>query len=336
MYRIIICVILVLCTIHCRSSLANISLESVQLVGTVYNSRAQWNPFDQSNNMGFDKEQKVFVSKVNLTSTDSFNGDGIYAIRFHTNNDVNSVYKYANKPQLVTGRDADSANNIIFKIKKDGEYTIKYFPQTELFEISPDVEILTEITSIQLNGFVYDDQNGEHETSDDRRTYPIEKWNETLTSHNMTRNEDGTWSKKLFLNKNGGLNNDGVYQVLFSANHIVDWGFSALNDKPWKLCGGSGYISKQGRAIDSPIVFRVTRDDYYLIKINPTEYWYHISPDVESLNSLEQIQLNGYVVPEPWNHKEPNHQMTKIQPGLWEKKVFLSSSGGPGGMACTA
>jgi hypothetical protein len=306
------------------------TVKSAQVLGTIHQSRNKWNPYASENNMIFDEINNRFFRTQKLTTRGGLNGDGIYAIRFNINHDLNSVFKWAGSQNLITGRDADGANNIIFKVKEDREYTIVFSAVDKKFEILPMPEYLSLIESIQLNGFVYNDQNGDRETSDERRTYPIEKWNETLSSHNMKRKSDGSYSKEVFLTTDGGLQHDGVYQFLFTANHIGDWGFSALNDRPGKLCAGSGYNSKMGRVVDSPLVIRVTKEGTYTFTMDPVKLEYRISPDVEHMNGLDSVQLNGYVVPEPWKVKEASHQMKKNVEGIWEKTVSLTSDGGPG------
>ncbi len=310
--------------------LSEIPVQSAQVLGTIHKNRNRWNSYASENNMIFDEINNRFFWKQRLTDTGGLNADGIYAIRFNLNHDLNQAFKWAGRQNLLTGRDADGANNIIFKVKEDREYTIMFYVSDKKFEITPMPEYISAIESIQLNGFVYNEQNGDKETSDGKRTYPIEKWNETLSSHDMNKNSDGTYSKEVVLTTDGGLQHDGVYQFLFTANHIGDWGFSALNDKPGKLCAGSGYNSKMGRVIDSALVIRVTKPGTYTFKMDPVKLEYSVSPDVEYMNGLDSVQLNGYVVPEPWKIKEASHQMMKNAMGIWEKTVRLSPDGGPG------
>ena len=304
---------------------------SAQVMGTVHDTREKWNPYMPENDMTFDKNSGLYRQLFYLSAHGGRCADGIYAIRFSTNNEILQVYKQGESiGQLVTAGDIRHANNIIFRVTKENKYTISFDPKSKTYNISPQVEYLTKIESIQLNGFVYDDQ-GFAESWDKRRTHPAEIWDETLVSHDMVRSSDGTWSKKVFLKAKGGLHKDGRYQFLFSANHIGDWGYCAINGEPGKLCAGSGYDSKNGMIIDSGIVIKITKDGEYTFTVNPQEFWYTISPAVICLNNLNRIQLNGSIIDDPWDPKAKEHEMTKGEDGIWRKKVKLSKNGGEAG-----
>jgi len=280
---------------------------NAQIVGTVHDTRGRWNPFLPENDMILDENKGLYSRVFYLSPKGGRNADGIYAIRFFTNHDINQVFKQQKVGRLVTGDSACRANNIIFRVKKEGSYLIRFDPKNMSYNISPRVEELMKIDSMQLNGFVYDDQ-GSIEWSDGKRTYPAEKWDETLRSHDMVHNGDGTWWKRIFLSAKGGHEKGGVYQFFFSANHIADWGYCAINGQPGKLCGGSGYDSKTGTFSDSAIIFKVMEDGEYTFTINPVEFWYTISPFVDSLNHLNTFQVNGFVVNDPWNPAAKEHE----------------------------
>ena len=304
---------------------------SAQIMGTVHDTREKWNPYMPENNMTFDKNAGLYRRSFYLSPRGGRCADGIYAIRFSTNNEILQVYKQGESiGRLVTGEDIRHANNIIFKVAKEDNYTISFNPKNKIYNISPQVEYLTKIESMQLNGFVYDDQ-GLTEHRDERRTYPAEIWDETLASHDMVRNSDGTWSKKVFLKAKGALHKDGRYQFLFSANHVGDWGYCAINGQPGKLCAGSGYDSKNGMITDSGIVIKITEDREYTFTVNPKEFWYTISPAVICSNNLDRIQVNGPVIDDPWNPKSKEHEMTQGEDGIWRKTVKLSKKGGEAG-----
>lgn len=305
---------------------------SAQIMGTVHDTREKWNPYRSENDMTFDKNTGLYSRVFSLSPRGGRNADGVYAIRFTTHNELLEVYKQGESiSQLVTGENIRHANNIIFKVTKEDQYTISFDPNNKTYSISPQVDALTQIDSMQLNGFVYDDQEHFKERRDERRTYPAEIMDETLESHDMTPHGDGTWSKKVFLKAKGGLHKDGRYQFLFSANHIGDWGYCAINGQPGKLCAGSGYDSKNGMITDSGIVIKITEDGEYTITVNPQEFWYAISPAVVCANNLNTIQVNGSIIADPWNPKAKEHEMTPGEDGIWSKKLILSRKGGEAG-----
>lgn len=306
---------------------------SAQILGTVHDERGRWNLFLERNNMDFDPESGGFVRAFKLATTGGRNGDGIYAIRFTTNHDLSEVYKRSaanrNGP-LITGTAADQGENIIFQVLRDGEYTIFFDPGKKTYSIVPNVEMLTTIETVQLNGFIYDNE-GSEEWSDSRRTYPAPKWDETRSTHDMTANADGSWSKTLFLSAAGGHEKNGVYQCLFSINHNGDWGLGGINGWPGRLRGGSGYGSKNGTVGDSAVVFKVEQDGEHTITVHPETFRWEITPPATILNRMESFQVNGPVVDDSWNPKAPGHQMVRSTDGTWKKSVNLSNSGGPGG-----
>ncbi len=310
---------------------APVQVLSAQIMGTVHDTREKWNPYMPENDMTFDKNVGLYSRIFYLSHRGGRNADGIYAIRFSTNNELLQVYKQGESiGQLTTGENIRHANNIIFKVTKEDNYAISFDPRNKTYNISPQVEYFTKIESMQLNGFVYDDQ-GLTEHSDARRTYPAEIMDETLASHDMIPNADGTWSKRVFLKAKGALHKDGRYQFLFSANHNSDWGYCAINGQPGKLCAGSGYDSKNGMVIDSGIVIKITEDGEYTFTVNPQEFLYTISPQVVCANNLNRIQINGSIIDEPWNPKAKEHEMTKGEDGIWRKKLKLSKKGGEAG-----
>jgi len=303
---------------------------SAQIVGTVHNTRNQWIPYYNENNMQFSSESCSFTRSFHLSNKGGRNGDGTYVIRFFINHDIDRVYKYkqgAGVNNLITGSQTDQAGNVVFRVLSDGDYQISFDPWNKKFSISPPVNYLTEIESVQLNGFVYDDED-EIEKVTNKRTLPAQKWDETNPNHNMERQPDGSWKKTVKLIANGGMHPNGIYQFLFSVNHISDWGYCALNGKEGQLCGGSGYDSKQGRIIDSPIVFQVVEDGEYIITMHPKEYWYTIDPPVENLNKFQGFEINASFERESWDNKQKSHSMTQEKDGTWTKTFFLDAEGG--------
>lgn len=297
---------------------------TAQVVGTVMEGRGAWNPFDEQNQMqpdgrgGFQRTQR-------LSPKGGRNGDGIYAMRFFLNQDLRSVRKRGSAPGHLVG--GTQAGNIVFRVKREADYTVRFLPKTNRYVISPAVEELTRIESFQLNGFVHD-REGSTECFDGRRTRPAEKWDEWMPSHECTPQADGSWSITLPLSPTGGHERNGVYQCLFSANHLSDWGYSAILGEPGRLAGGNGYDSRVGRIEETAIVFRVSKEGKYTFTVWPDSYRFTVSPEVEWFPE-PKFQVNGDVVADPWNPAAPEHAMEKGSDGRWSKRLKLSPTGGP-------
>ncbi len=300
-----------------------------RLVGTVREGRWCWNPYQVTNAMVADA-QGGFSAVLKLAPDGGRNRDGIYAMRFYSGPDLSSVFKRGEKSgKLVSGAEARRGGNIIFRVKSAGEYRVRFDPQAGSYLIYPAVEELMQIESMQMNGFVHD-KEGSVECFDGRRTRPAEKWDEWMPTHEMKRGKDGTWSIQLPLSAQGGHEKNGVYQSLFSANHNGDWGYGGVIGKPDQLSGGNGYDSRVGRIGESAIVFRVVRDGTYTITVHPTKYTMQISPKVEFFTSA-RYQVDGDVVPDPWNPEAPSHDMEQMADGRWQKLLALKKDGGSGG-----
>lgn len=307
---------------------------TAQLLGTVHDTRGRWNPFLAENDMTPDPAGGFFRD-VALSAAGGRNGDGVYAIRFSTGHGLEGAFKAdpaAPEGPLLSGAAAvRRGGNLLFRVPVDGAYRIRFDPQDGSHAIVPPVAVLRRIDSMQVNGFVYDAEDG-HETVAGGLVRPAAKWDETRPSHQMTRRADGSWEKAMHLSARGGHEKNGVYQFLFSANRNDDWGFCAANDAaPGTLRGGCGYASRLGRIDESALVVRVARDGDYTLRIWPGELRYAIDPPVESLNALPDFQLNGSVMKKPWVLADPEHRMTRRADGLWEKTVHLSPTGGEAG-----
>ena len=302
------------------------ALLSAQLVGTPMDGRSMWNPFDPRNDMECESSGN-FKKTLLLSATGGRNHDGIYSMRFFTGRDLRSVYKRGRETgRLVSGPGSVFAGNIIIKVSHDGAYVIKFNPQASTYAVSPHVDELSKIESIQVNGFVHDKQ-GSTECFDGRLTRAAEKWDEWVPSHEFTNNGDGSWTITLPLSAKGGHESNGVYQCLFSANHNADWGYSAILDKPGRLAGGNGYDSRVGNIDETAIVFRVHADGRYTFTVWPESYRFSVSPAVDFYHNPD-FQINGDVVNDPWNPSAPSHKMQKGKDGLWRKRLNLTNTGG--------
>ncbi|MEI6034350.1 MAG: hypothetical protein WCS65_08750 [Verrucomicrobiae bacterium] len=304
--------------------------QSAQLVGTVRAGRAGWNPFAASNDMP-PAGNGTFAATLRLSASGGRNADGIYAMRFFTNHELRQVYKRGEEPgKLVAGKNSAFADNIIFRVPSDGDYTVRFDPERAAYSISPQVAEITKISSMQINGFVHDSE-GAIECFDGRRTRPAEMWDEWKPSHELTRNADGSWKISLQLSAKGGHQKNGVYQCLLSANNNSDWGYSAIMGKPGRLAGGNGYESRVGHIEETAVIFRATRDGTYTLTVWPGEFRFEISPAVEFFQTIE-FQVDGDVVPEPWNPAAPSHDMERGADGCWRKTLPLTAKGGTNGI----
>lgn len=303
---------------------------SVQLLGTVHDTRGRWNPFLSDNDMAPQGENGVYLWQGWLAADGGRNGDGIYAVRFATDHRLDGTCKadpMAPASRAVCGPVAQ-ADNILFRVPADGQYSVRFSASRHTFTIDPPVTAQTRIESMQINGFVFDTE-GSVESVTNGRTRPAEKWDESRASHRMYPLANGGFTKRLALSANGGHEHNGVYQFLFSANGNGDWGYCAINGQPGRLAGGCGYSSRVGRIDESAVVIRVPHDDEYTITVFPDEYRYTVAPVVEILNALPSFQLNGTVFAEPWKPTAADHQMTRHADGRWEKVVRLVPDGGP-------
>src|SRR5690606_12543592 len=197
------------------------SERTAQLLGTVHTRRGRWNPFLPDNDMR--PSEHGFSATVSLSGRGGRHGDGIYSLRFGVDHDLRKSWKFdlstldtAGKPTLVSGHDATRAHNLMFRVRESGEYRVDFDPVRRTYSIDPAPEYLTAIESVQLNGFVWDEESD------------FEKFDETRPGHRMRW--DGTsWVTTVPLLRDGGISfrKDGVYQFLFSINQNEDWGFGA-------------------------------------------------------------------------------------------------------------
>ncbi|NTU67539.1 MAG: hypothetical protein HGB02_01515 [Chlorobiaceae bacterium] len=299
---------------------------SAQVVGTVVGGRYGWNPFHAGNDM-HREARGVFSRRFYLSTTGGRNADGIYAMRFHTGRELREVFKRgARAGRLVSGPMSASAGNVIFRVPRDGWYTVGFDPAAGTYFIRPRVEEKMKIKSFQVNGFVHD-REGATEWFDGRRTRPAEKWDEWAPGHEFTRRPDGSWSITLPLSSTGGHEKNGVYQCLFSANHNSDWGYGGIIGQPGRLAAGNGYDSRVGHIGESAVVFRVVKDGEYTITVQPYLCRYTITPSVEYFRGQE-FQVNGDVVEDPWNPASPSHRMAQDARGNWTKQLHLTPNGG--------
>lgn len=304
--------------------------ESAQLVGTVREGRARWNPFSPDNDMS-SATDGTFSTTLHLSSAGGRNSDGIYTMRFFTNHELRQVYKRDKTPgQLISGPDSAFAGNIVFQVSTGGNYTVTFDPARLTYKVSPAVVELTKIESMQVNGFVHE-REGSIECFDGRRTRPAEMWDEYKPSHELRKKSDGSWEISLPLSAAGGHEKNGIYQCLLSANHNSDWGFGLILGKQGRLAGGNGYDSRVGHIEESAIVFRVSDTGTYTIRVWPDDYRIEISPPVEFFQ-VARYQVDGDVVPDPWNPAAPSHDMEKGPDGLWHKKLHLAANGGTKGI----
>ncbi|MDJ0575393.1 MAG: hypothetical protein QNJ65_09550 [Xenococcaceae cyanobacterium MO_234.B1] len=297
--------------------------ESAQLLGTVNNNRGRWNPFLPENNMA--KDGKIYYKKVELKADGGRHHDGVYAFRFVTNHDLYQTFKAdhnqvdsTGKPQLLDGEQASQAQNIMVKIDRDGVYKISFNPRTADYNVTPQPTYLTKIESVELNGFVWDDEN------------MFQKFDETSPNHEMTKNADW-WEITIPLKTTGGIDfrADGVYQFLFSANNNEDWGFGAYNNGQGMLTGGTGFGSSGGQSKHSAITVQVFADGDYTLRMNPSQYKFEvISPKgvkpPKIWNDITSFQLLGSFYPD--NQFDPTiseHNLNNIGDNIWTKTLQL-------------
>ncbi|XXX74574.1 ankyrin repeat domain-containing protein [Sorangium sp. So ce134] len=303
--------------------LAHGAPSSAQLLGTVHARRGRWNPFLPDNDMTVSEGR--FHREFFLSRDGGRHGDGVYAFRFVLDHDLRKTYKAdharrdANgKPSLVHGDAADQAQNVMIRVEQDGVYRISFDPSAGTFDVSPKPIWLTEIHSVQINGFVWDSEE------------LFQKFDETRPSHDMTRDGKG-WRITLSLRADGGISTrkDGVYQLLFSANHNEDWGFAAVNDGRGRTAGGTGFASSGGRSVHSAIAIRVFEDGDYTFRLFPEEGTFSVTPEGGKrapalLNDRKSIQLLGTIWKDkPYDPTAPEREMEPAEAGKFVKVVSI-------------
>ncbi|MCZ8096304.1 MAG: hypothetical protein O9972_00135 [Burkholderiales bacterium] len=296
---------------------------SAQLLGTVNNNRGHWNPFLPENNMI--EDGPLYYKELELKANGGRHGNGIYAFRFVTNQNLQQTFKAdhnrtdsTGKPKLVAGELAHQAQNIIIKVDRDDVYKISFNPSNLTFDVTPHPTYLTKIESVQLNGFVWDDED------------MFQKFDETRANHEITKNGDW-WEKTIPLKANGGIDfrADGVYQFLFSANHNEDWGFGAYNNGKNTLTGGTGFGSSGGQSNHSAITIQVFEDGNYTIQMNPLEYKFQVKAPqgvrpVKIWNEVNSLQLLGTFYSDvQFDPTKAEHNMEPVGDKIWTKTLQL-------------
>jgi len=297
---------------------------TAQLIGTVHNHRGRWNPFLAENNMAWNGT--AFTKDIELFRTGGRHGDGVYAFRFVRDHELARTFKADHshvdedgQPRLMSGPEATAAHNIMIRVVTDGIYTITFDPNVVAFNVSPRPEYLTTISSIQLNGFVWDDED------------MFRKFDETRPTHEMTL-VGQAWELSIPLRADGGISfrKDGVYQFLFSANHNEDWGFGGDNRALGRLSGGTGFGSSGGGSIHSAVTIKVWNDGVYTIRMNPSRFEFEVVPPngaqpPDRLNRIDSMQLLGSIYSDrPYDPTLAEHGMDNVGSRAWVKTVDLA------------
>ncbi len=236
--------------------------------------------------------------------------NGVYQCLFSANH--NSDWGYSailGKPgRLAGGNGYDSRvghieeSAVVFRVTSDGNYTITVWPDTFRFTISPTVEYYRAI-EFQVNGDVV-----------------MDPWNPKSPDHQMVKEKDGIWSKKLQLSTTGGSLGNGLYTMNFSIDG--DWaldsiGFGGLWGKSW-------HSAPQ----EWNLLFRVERADEYLVTLDPFKGTFAIEPPVKPMTRIESLQISGdfeIYGKEGWNPVDPGHDMVTLDGHRYTKDLVLAS-----------
>lgn len=304
---------------------ASEAYETVQVLGTVHTRRGRFNPFLPENNLA--KRAGRFVGSFALSRQGGRHGDGVYAVRFVADHDPTKVFKFDHQrlgeggwPSLVFGERATQAHNLMFRVQRDGDHEIEFDPHALTYRITPEPVYLTEIESMQLNGFVWDGESD------------FEKFSETQATHQMRFEPDAqAWVLAVFLSAQGGMahRSDGVYQFLFSANGNEDWGFGGDNRALGRLAGGTGFGSSGGLSIHSALTIRVQASGEYTFRVFPESFRFEVTssqggPAAVILNRHDDFALLGTVHPHaPWDPTVPEHGMRHVGGGRWQSHLRL-------------
>lgn len=190
-------------------------------------------------------------------------------------------------------------DSMTFSIAVSGNVTFSLDPvdMTVVLEAAACLPTaLSEITSLELNGFPWDQSD------------IFDKFNERSDGKTFRRLGPNKWEIEVQLSNTGGIDfrKDGVYQFLISCNGDEDQGLGALNSlvessSRLSLVKGTGFGSSYGTSMHSAPTLKVIQDGLYKLLVERGESGWsaQVLPDDQGsayfLNRRDSVQLLGTV-----------------------------------------
>lgn len=269
---------------HATELLDDHGIRCISLLGNVHRRRWGWNPFDPLNAMT-QVTDTIWEYHCPLEGRRLPDVSGQYSVRFVVNHNPQRILKAdpfsaANLCwQLHETLDGKGLHNINFTVRDSQGITFRVNTQDLSLQIVPSsreesVQPVSEFTSYQLNGFIWDEAS------------MFEKFDPRIPGRSFQKVEENHWIADVPLSKTGGIDfrADGVYQFLISANQSEDFGFGSLNDGTGDLVQGTGFSSSHGGSRHSGSTVRVYENGSYRFHLkNPTT---DPSIEVENLDPM--------------------------------------------------
>lgn len=264
-----------------ETKLFQAQITSISLLGTVNHHRYRWNPFAEENEMTRSAEPQRWIKWLRLSKKGGRHQDGVYNFRFVVNHNPRRLLKLVSwisdnysesrgdyrpclKGLLGASELGKGLQNCTVHVRKDCEACIVIDQDSLQIEILCDqsglITPISQVSSVQLNGFVWDALD------------MFDKFNERKPGREMKKVSEFIWEKKISLCTTGGIDfrADGVYQFLISINGDEDQGFGGLNHhdsntRVLHLVAGTGFGSSHGTSYHSAPTIKIRKDDIYTI-----------------------------------------------------------------------
>ena len=162
-------------------------------------------------------------------------------------------------------------------------------------------------------------------------------WNPFAAANDMKAARLGSFVRELELRVDGGRNRDGIYAMRF----VVD---RELRQTFKRGAKAGSLVSGQPAAFANNIVFRVPASGIYRVRFDPVSARYAITPPVIEQQTIESLQINGFVhdreglvetfdgrrthPAEIWDASVAAHELKRNDDGSWTIDLPLSTRGG--------
>lgn len=258
---------------HTIELLDDPAIRCISLLGNVHRRRWSWSPFDPLNAMT-QVTDTIWEYHCPVEGRRLPDLSGQYSVRFVINHNPQRILKVDpfsaanNCWKLHETPNGKGMHNINFTVSNSQGITFRVDTHDLSLQIIPtsrneSVQPVSEFTSYELNGFVWDDIS------------MFEKFNPRRPGRSLQKVDDNHWFIDVPLSKTGGIDfrADGVYQFLISANQSEDFGFGSLNDGSGNLIQGTGFSSSHGGSCHSASTVRIFENGSYRFHLkNPTTY----------------------------------------------------------------
>lgn len=186
-------------------------VNSLSVIGTIHDHRARWNPFAEENEMSRSSESGQWLRWIHLSRKGGRHQDGVYNFRFVINHNPKKLLKLdswdtrnssepdkckliASIKQTFLGKES---RNFSVRVHHDCEVCLVVDlvqkTLTVLASEGASISAIDHVTSVQLNGFVWDSLD------------MFQKFDERIASKNFVQVSPSIWEKRVPLLSNGGL-----------------------------------------------------------------------------------------------------------------------------------